>query len=238
MDYIEPFIGAGSVFLNKKPSLTGTEVINDLDLGVIQIYRALRDEPDNFIGNLRKIKYCESVFKRELKRQGDEFADYVDHATNEIILRRMSRGGLKKAFAWSERLRGGQPGDVNAWKTIMGLLPEIAGRLQGSNIFNTNGIQIIKGFDDPNALCYADPPYDPDSRVSKSVYGHEMTTEQHIELSEELHKFKGKAIISGYMSPLYIRLYSDWRCEKKKIANHSSQQKKKEYKTEAVWLNY
>lgn len=40
-DFVEPYVGGGSVFLNKKKSLT-LEAINDKDLGIIQIYRALR----------------------------------------------------------------------------------------------------------------------------------------------------------------------------------------------------
>jgi DNA adenine methylase len=77
-----------------------------------------------------------------------------------------------------------------------------------------------------------------ETRVSKKAYEHEMTTADHVRLAEELNKCRGKVVLSGYPCPLYEKLYEGWRCEFKKVANHSSQKKKKEVKVEAVWLNY
>jgi DNA adenine methylase len=236
MIYIEPFCGGGSVFLNKKPS--HEECINDLDLGVIQIYRALRDEPGEFITRLKRTTYSELAFKRAQNRSEKPFEDYMEQAINEFILRRMSRGGLKKHFAWSTRTRGGQPGDVNAWKTIIEQLPVISDRLEHAIILNKNSVEVIKAFNSPESLAYVDPPYLPETRVSTKAYKHEMNTDDHINLAKALISFEGKVLISGYPSTLYKRLYADWRCKKKKIANHSSQAKKKKYKVECLWMNF
>lgn len=239
LEYIEPYIGAGSVLLNKDPS-ENMEAINDIDPGVIVIYKALRDEPGHFIGRIKRTKYCERVFNRAWNRRGEKFKDYMDYAVNEFILRRMSRGGLKQHFAWSDRKRGGQPGDVNAWETIIAELPAIADRVANINIFSKPAVEIIKAFNDTNTLVYCDPPYLSDTRVTPDAYEFEMTTDDHIELAEALNQFKGPVLISGYSSTLYRRLYDTpkWRCVRKKIANHSSQQKKKSTKTECLWLNY
>lgn len=234
MTYLEPFCGGANVLLNKEKSVV--EIINDLDASVIQIYRALRDEPKELIRRLNLCKYCEETFERSLKKTQHD--DYLDHAVNEFILRRMSRGGLKKAFSWSNRLRGGQPGDVNAWMTAVKGLPDLAERINEVYIFNKPAIEVMKAFNAPNTFVYCDPPYLHETRVSKTVYESEMTTEDHIELAHALTAFKGKAMISGYSSPLYNRLYKGWNVEKKKIANHSSQQKSKEKKIEVIWKNY
>jgi len=235
-DYIEPFMGGGSVFLNKTPSI-GLKVINDVDLGTIQVFRALRDEPRTFISKLKRKKYSENVFKRELKKT--EFKDYLDHAINEFVLRRMSRGGLKTAFAWSERLRGGEPGDLHAWKTIVQQLPEIAKKIKNTHIFNKDACKIIEAFNSKNALVYCDPPYVPETRVSPDAYGpNEMNTDAHITLSQKLMRFEGKVVISGYSGILYNRLYAEWRRIEKEVPNHSSQQKNKPRKVEVCWMNY
>lgn len=237
MGYIEPFVGGGSVFLNKAPS--PTEAINDLDLGVIQIWRALRDEPSVFIQKLKRINYTEPTFKRaKNKLDSNEFDDYMEHAISEFIVRRMSRGGMKDAFAWSERLRGGQPGDVNAWDTIIKQLPELAERAAKVHIFQRPAVEVIKAFDDQDMLCYCDPPYLPDTRSSPSVYGVEMTTEQHIELAETLNAFRGRVALSGYPSALYKSHFANWRCVKKTIANHAGQTETKSRKVECLWMNY
>lgn len=232
-DFVEPYIGGGSVFLNKNRSKV--EAINDIDQGIMQIYRALRDEPNTFIGRLRKFKYCEATYKRILRK---EPKDYLDEATKEFVLRRMSRGGLKNAFAWSDRERGNQPGDVNAWETILEQLPLISARLSCVYMFNEKALDVIKAFDDEKTLLYVDPPYLPETRVTTEAYEHEMDTDDHIALAEYLNRFKGKVVLSGYPSQLYRRLYKGWKCYKKKIANHASQQKVKKIKTEVIWTNY
>lgn len=233
-DFVEPYVGGGSVFLNKIPS-KGVEVINDINPDIISIFHALRDEPTTFIGRLKKIKYCESSYKRMERKQP---SDYIDQAVKEFALRRMSRGGLKTAFAWSDRERGGQPGDVNAWETIIRQLPAIAERLENTYILNKPALEIIKAFDDENILLYIDPPYLPETRVTPEAYEHEMDIDDHTDLADCLNRFKGKVVISGYASQLYKRLYKGWKCYKKKIANHASQQKKKAYKLEHIWTNY
>ena len=102
-------------------------------------------------------------------RSEEEFEDYVDHGVNEYVLRRMSRGGLKKAFAWSERKRGGQPGDLNAWKTMFAQLPIIAERIKGASILNKNFIDVFKVWDEEDTLFYLDPPYLHSTRTEGST---------------------------------------------------------------------
>ena len=47
MKYIEPFIGNGSILLNKEKSIE--EVSCDNDSNIINIWRSIRDENKNFI---------------------------------------------------------------------------------------------------------------------------------------------------------------------------------------------
>ena len=234
MTYVEPYCGGANVLLNKEKSLI--EVINDLDKDVVNIYRALRDEPKEIIRRLNLCKYCEETFYRATKKT--QFDDYLDNAVNEFILRRMSRGGLKKAFAWSERLRGGKPGDVNAWETALKSLPSLAERLEEVHIFDFAALDVIKTFNSERTLLYCDPPYLQDTRISKTVYSYEMSIDDHIELAHSLNNFNGKVLISSYPSPLYNKLYKGWNIEKKKIANNASQKKTKDKKVEIIFRNY
>lgn len=234
MTYVEPYCGGSNVFFNKPKSKI--EVINDIDTGIIQIYRALRDESSEFVRRLKICKYCEKTFQQALKNKQTE--DYLEHAVNEFILRRMSRGGLRKAFAWSDRQRGGKPGDINAWETSLKSLPELSEKLQEAFIFNKPALEVIKSFNSSNTLLYVDPPYLQDTRVSKNVYSFEITEGDHIDLANALKKFPGKVMISGYSSPLYNKLYKGWKICKRKVANHASQQKTKTTKTEIIWKNF
>lgn len=234
MHYIEPFCGAANVLFNKTPAKE--EIINDLDSSITNILQIIRDQVDEFTEVLKKVKYKEATFLEALEKT--EFNSEIEKAVNEFILRRMSRGGIKKAFAWSNRLRGNQPGDVNAWKTIIKQLPYISERLQNVYVINRSAIELLKVFDDVNYLCYCDPPYLPETRESPDVYDFEMSIDNHIELADVLNNFKGKVLISGYPSRLYNRLYKNWTCESKKIVNHASQQKIKPTKVELLWKNF
>jgi len=231
--YLEPFCGGANVLLNKEPSKD--EIINDLDPDIIVLFRIIRDQSTSFLRKIRKIRYKESNFQTALEKKGD---GDLRQAINEFILRRMSRGGLKKAFAWSNRERGGQPGEINSWKTIIKSIPSISERLQKVIILNRSAISLIKVFDEADVLVYCDPPYLSETRESPDAYQYEMSIDDHIELAEILNGFKGKALISGYPSRLYSRLYKNWTCDKKQIVNHASQQKVKPIKTELLWRNF
>ena len=44
MVYLEPFCGSGAVFFNKEPG--AVETINDLDGDVVNLFRVLREAPE------------------------------------------------------------------------------------------------------------------------------------------------------------------------------------------------
>lgn len=238
LTYCEPMCAGASVFLNKEPAVQ--EIINDIDRGIICVFKALRDEPKEFIDRIKKIKYTEKAFKTALDKTSGEFDDYIDQAVNEYMLRRMSRGGMKKAFAWSDRLRGGQPGDVNAWETMINELPQIVERVKSAIILNQPVFDVVKIWDEEDTLFYLDPPYLHETRSdgATSVYEHEMTVEDHIALLGFAKNARGKIIISGYSSPLYNRTLKEWNQKKKTMANHSGQSKVKEKRVEMIWMNY
>ena len=45
MVYLEPFAGSGAVFFNKIPG--AVETINDLDSNIVNLFRVLRDRPED-----------------------------------------------------------------------------------------------------------------------------------------------------------------------------------------------
>ena len=55
---------------------------------------------------------------------------------------------------------------------------------------------------------------------------------------QTLNQIQGKAIVSGYPSELYERLYSAWRRQDFDIANHAAGGDEKRRMTEVLWMNY
>lgn len=243
MCYVEPYLGAGSILLNKKPS--HTEIVNDLNYPLICLWREVRDQHKRLLANLAERPYQRNTFEitkiimEGTETNGDTW-DQETYAMTEYILSRMSRGGLKKDFAWSDRMRGGQYGDVNAWQTSLKQIPKISARIQKVTFSSEDATKLVSNFlCDRDTFIYLDPPYLHETRVAKKAYGKfEMTPEQHAELLDTILLVCGKVMISGYNSELYNTKLKDWRKEEKGFKSSSGQTKKKKDKTEVIWMNY
>lgn len=83
-----------------------------------------------------------------------------------------------------------------------------------------------------DTFIYADPPYHPDTRRRARVYRHDYTVEDHKSLLACLTQLPGNVMISGYSSPLYETVLSDWN-------RHTfMMQTRVGLREECVWFNY
>lgn len=225
--YIEPFLGAGSILINK--SISQFEIGNDLNNNMIDIWKACQN--GSLYNEIKNIEYSQDNFEKA--KQG-QFSSYV----NEYILRRMSRCGLMKDFAWSARLRGGQPGDINAWESAKDNLIKIQNRIKSVQFNNTDALELIRDFNHPSVLFYLDPPYLKSTRTTGKEYNnYEMPENIHISLLNCIVTSKAQIIISGYNSDLYSTYLSKWNKYEFELANHSGQNKKKQRRVEVAWTN-
>ena len=168
--YVEPFLGGGSVLLNKRPS--SLEIACDVNPQLMVIWNQLKrcnDQNtwlparfDHWVmcgpgadgAKLAKLEesYLSSLLKHNTDYSMDAFLDAGEHlaavssgqarpdpvtAWAFLVRNRMSRGGLGKTFAWSERLRGKRslsgpvPGELNSWSTFIEQdLPQIIKRIR------------------------------------------------------------------------------------------------------------
>ena len=152
---------------------------------------------------------------------------------------RMSFGGRGDAFSFTKhRVRRGMAGEVSGYlSAIDNELPQIVERLRTVQIICRPAVGVIRTWDGPETLIYCDPPYLHSTRKegSRSVYGCEMTDDDHRELADVLHACeKGQVILSGYPSPLYYQLYDGWRRVEIDIAKHAAGGKVKERKRETL----
>lgn len=233
--YFEPFVGGGSVLLNKPPS--EVEIANDLDAGLVNLWRCLEDPLQAVVHLAGELPYDEATFDTAAKWLDSE-SDRV-RAIGYLVRYRFSRGGLGKSFAWSERLRSGKPGDVNAWETfVRDQLPAIAERVRNVRFFNQDAVEMLGDRHSPNTLIYADPPYLHETRTARNAYEHEMSRERHIKMLESLCVTQAKVMLSGYRSDLYDFHLAGWNRVEFDMPNHSGQGKSKQRRIECLWMNY
>jgi DNA adenine methylase len=244
--YIEPFGGAASILLRRPPS--PIEVYNDLEPGIADLMLLARDHAAKLVARLSAIEFYDRrsgerafEFYKTMRDDKAAFATLsnIDRAVATYVVLRMSRSGMGTAFAWSERKRGGEPGDLHSWKTGLENVWAVSARLQGVEILNTTAIEVLDRYSSPKSTAYCDPPYPHRTRVSRDAYSCEMSTADHVALAKALHRFKGKVVLSGRPCKLYDRrLYSDWRRIEKTVANNSSQAKSKPRTREVLWMNF
>ena len=214
MSYCEPFCAGASVFLNKEAS--SEEMISDSDPGVIAIFKALRDEPKEFISKIKKTHYKESTFEKALNTT--QFNDYIDHAVNEFLLRQLSQGGRKLKFSASE------PSAKLAQH-----LKTISKRLQNTTILQADFRDIIKVWDEETTLFYFDPPY-----MRNEPRPNDMTADDHMNLLNFCKTVRGKVVISSRCSTLYNHHLTEWKSYRKTVRF----QGKRKRHVECLWTNY
>jgi DNA adenine methylase len=93
---------------------------------------------------------------------------------------------------------------VSAWLSAVEGLPAVHARLKRVAVFNEPAVDVIRRYDDPDALFYCDPPYLHSTRTAKGVYDRfEMTDDDHRQLLDTLRGCRGKVLLSGYPNELY-----------------------------------
>jgi DNA adenine methylase len=236
MTFVDTFVGGGNIVLNKEHS--SREIINDKNTKLINLYNTVVLYPKELINQLKTINYSEETFENALNDKDSVFDDAIDEAINTYILFRMSRGGMQKTYASSNRLRGGIMGDQNAWETSINNIENISKRLQNIEILNKDYRFMFHFFNKENIFFYLDPPYLLSTRISKDVYDYEMTERDHVNLLDLCIQSKAKILLSGYESKIYNIKLTNWTRQEKIIINHSSQQLNKQFRTEILWSNY
>lgn len=217
--YTEVYGGAMSVLLRKPRSYA--EIYNDLDGEIVNLFRILRDRGPEFKEKCRLTPFSRQEFVEAYLPTDDQ----MERARRTVIKSAMGFGsdGIKnntgfRSYARKERYTI----PAHDWANYIDALDFTIERLQGVVIENMPAVDVLKKQDGKETLHYVDPPYVHSTRSAKQPkqYRHEMSDEEHRELSAVLHSLSGAVILSGYACPLYDELYGDWkRSEKDTLAD-------------------
>jgi DNA adenine methylase len=246
LHYVEPDFGAGAVLFRKDPEGV-SEVVNDLNGELTNFWDVLKTENlyTEFCRQVSRIPFSQVEWERSWAPAGDRksFRGRLERAIRLFVRYRQSRQGLGKDFATlsKNRTRGGMSEQVSSWLSAIDSLPEAHARLRRVVILNDDAIKVIQREDGPNTLYYIDPPYLHETRTDTTAFGeYEMSDEDHANLLDTLGAVEGKFVLSGYPSKMYNRAAktNGWNKHVFKVDNKASSAKKKEIKSECVWLNY
>ncbi len=200
--YVEVFGGGANLLFAREPS--GIEIYNDLDSGLVNFFRVMRD-PKKF-GKFYHYAINTPYSREEFLYCRDSWINCKDEALKAYhwyVKNRMSFAGLGRS--WGRTVTSSTRGMAEApasWMSILEMLPLIHKRLMRVQIEQKDFRNIIADYDTADTFFYCDPPYVPATRRD-GKYEHEMTIEDHEDLIGMLLTIKGKAILSGYAHPVH-----------------------------------
>lgn len=235
--FCDVYGGSAAVLINRPPA--PAETYNDLDSELTNFFAVLRDQHADLIRQIGLTPFSREELAKAC--QAVPGLSSLERARRFYIRARQTRTGLAQTSSegrWAHCVltsRAGMAGAVSRWLGAVEKLPEIAQRLQRVQIENAPALEIIERYDTPRTLFYLDPPYVHQSRGDAAAYSHEMTDDGHIELARCLRRVEGRAVLSGYRSPLYDELFGDWYLVEapEKLCNSS-----KGKRTESLWMNF
>ena len=249
--YVEVFGGGGSLLFAKKPS--PVEVYNDIDSGLVNFFRVLRD-PEKFerfhkLVSLTPYSREEYYFCRDTWKDCE---DEIERAYKWFVVARMSFSGDFGEGGWSYTISATSKNMASAcsrWLSVIEDLPQIHQRIMRVQIDHKDFKGVFPTYDTPETLFYCDPPYVLNTR--KGVrYQYEMSLKDHEDLVKILLGLKGMVLLSGYKHPVYDPLErAGWKRIDYETACHAAGRtrltgilgegsaREKQPRTESVWIS-
>lgn len=156
--YAEPFAGMGGVFL-RRPSKPKSEILNDINGEIVNIYRVLREHPDELARQFDSILSSRSEFARLLKVPPETLTD-VQRAARFAYIQQLSFGG-KPAHLATPGQHAPSVHNRARLRTerMIGQVRAAHERLQGVHVECLDWSDFIRRYDRAHTLFYVDPPY-------------------------------------------------------------------------------
>ncbi len=237
--YVEPFGGMASVLLAKPKAYT--EVYNDADGTVVNLFRVLRDRPScaQLIEMLELTPYSREEYEHAwyTRKEGTP----VERAWKFLLHAQMGVGSASTVqrtslAGWENRLfsQGRSAvihNNAGRWLKLPQEVRAVATRLRHVAIEHRDALAIIdnyRGTADAGVLFYCDPPYLGADNYPVGRFGEA----HHEELLRKLVQLDDMVMISGYDADLYTDYLRDWdRVEKRTTAMNNKPC------TEILWRN-
>ena len=196
--YIEVFGGGGWVLFHKPPG-NDFEVYNDFNSLLTNLYRCVREKPQELMEALRYVLNSREDFEivRAALDRGSPASDVQRAAWFYQIIRYSYASGLTSYAS--------QPHDM--WANFP-LIEQAHRRLGKVVIENKDFEKLIRQYDRPVSFFYADPPYHATESYYKNVGEDGFTEKDHIRLREILLAMEGKFLLS-YNDDAFIRSLYD-----------------------------
>lgn len=209
--YVEPFGGSAAVLMHKSPVMT--EVYNDLNKEVFNVFKAIRDSPDQLSVLLKLTLYS----REELLEAYTHSDDSVESARRFLVKSQLaiSTTSVNELTGFRAHINSRDyASQSSTWSKLPDVVWKVRERFNKVIIENIDAFTLFDRYDLPKTLWYLDPPYLAKSRTSASNrrgYKCDLSDEDHIRLLDRIKSLKGKVMLSSYKNDIYDAHLKDWR---------------------------
>ena len=197
--YIEVFGGGGWVLFHKNPG-NDFEVYNDYNGLLVNLYRCVKERPQELMEELKYVLNSRVDFKRAtaiLSRHGKR---------TEVQRAALFYQVIRHSYASALDSFGSQPHDI---RSNFPLIEQAYRRLAKVVIEHQDFEQLIRHYDRSVSLFYCDPPYHTTEAYYKNVGEKGFTEKDHLRLRDCLRAIEGKFLLS-YNDDDFVRSLYDW----------------------------
>lgn len=162
--------------------------------------------------------------------------DDVEFARRFAVRCWMTFGARTVSNTWRHTTgayKDGGPDNPKPWGKLPAVVVQAAQRLRDAQIECSPALDLLKSYDGPELLIYADPPYVRGTRtLHGDQYAHEMSDADHEALLKALNQSQSMVLLSGYDCTLYRDMLTGWQIEQKRTTAERGCRR-----TECLWIN-
>ncbi|WP_427188528.1 DNA adenine methylase [Enterobacter hormaechei] len=183
--YVEPFSGAAALYFLKTPSKT--EVINDINGELVNLYRVVKHHLEEFVRQFKWALVSRQIYKW-LQDTPEETLTDIQRAARFYYLQKQAFGGKVADHTFGTSTTSAPRFNLLRIEEELSMAHL---RLSRTLIEHLDWQQCIKRYDRPHTLFYCDPPY-----WGTEGYGVEFGLENYDHMAKLARSIKGKMIIS------------------------------------------
>lgn len=229
--YIEPFAGGAGVAIELLENGVVSEiVINDLDKGIYSFWRAILEETDRFLEQVRRVPITIDEWKKQRsicfgknKKYSFElgFATFYMNRTNRSgIIKGGAIGGMEQSGVWKLDARFNR-------EDLISRIKKIAENKSKIHLYNKDIKSFLKNYVpkyEENTFIYFDPPY---FKKGKQLYLNFFNYNDHIRIEKLIGDIVNCDWIITYDDEPEIEKIYEKYCIKKIELNYSVSKKRK-----------
>ena len=183
--YVEPFCGAAALYFLKTPSKT--EVINDINGELVNLYRVVKHHLEEFVRQFKWALVSRQIYKW-LPDTPEETLTDIQRAARFYYLQKQAFGGKVADHSFGTSTTSAPRFNLLRIEEELSMAHL---RLSRTLIEHLDWHQCIERYDRPHTLFYCDPPY-----WGTEGYGVEFGLENYDHMADLARRIKGKMIIS------------------------------------------